>query len=201
MQHLSSPQFTKFQENIMEGSKKKKERIFMSSVTMYTFLTWFAVILSLFLLMKYPDQEDLMMTELGSPPAWSMFILTNGIADTLRSIADKITPPQIEMMSIIGKSHHKLGLAYVLQKFKIPDFIGDGTGSKTVKEIAAYTETNNEMNVERILYACAALGMLKLEAERTFVNSPLSSVLRRDHPLFTGRIKRNDIVSIRNEKE
>merc|ERR1719397_2227913 len=40
----------------------------------------------------------------------------------------------------------------------------------------------NVENVERLMYACVSLGMFRLVREKTFVNTGLSAVLRRDHP-------------------
>ena len=72
-------------------------------------------------------------------------------------------------------------LIYTAQKFKIPDFIGDG--KRTVSEIASYTETESEDKVERLMYALAAEGYFTLLKERVFANNELSVVLRRDHPV------------------
>ena len=100
----------------------------------------------------------------------------------LRKIADKLTPPQITMLGDIGTAYHKTALAFVIQKYKIADFVGDGTGPKTVEQIASYTETKNVLYVERFMYACASIGMFQLQGENTFVNTGLSALLRRDHP-------------------
>lgn len=77
--------------------------------------------------------------------------------------------------------YHRTMLVHTMQKLKIPDFIGDGT--KTVAEIAKYTETEIVENVERLMYALAAIGYFDLKEEMVFANNELSSILRRDHPL------------------
>ena len=112
----------------------------------------------------------------------SIFIALNVLADTLRKLADKLTPPQITMLTEFGFSHHKIALAYVIQKYKIADFVGDGKGPKTVDDIAQFTKSKNIAYVERLMYACASQGMFKLVDEKTFVNTGLSAVLKRDHP-------------------
>ena len=127
------------------------------------------------------NDETLLMAELGSPPPWPIFIAINLLADLLRKMADKLTPPQIRMLDF-GFAYQKPALAYVIQKYKIADFIGDGTGPKSVKQIATYTQTENVAYVERFMYACSAIGMFKLTSEKQFVNTGLSAVLRRDHP-------------------
>jgi len=134
----------------------------------------------LFVLKSSKDKNSL-MTELGPPPPWPIFIAVHILAGILRSIADKLTPTQITMLTDFGFSYHKLALAYVVQKYKIPDFVGDG-GPKTVEQIAEHTKTKNVDRIERLMYACASMGMFRLVREKTFVNTGLSAVLRRDHP-------------------
>jgi hypothetical protein len=74
---------------------------------------------------------------------------------------------------------------YTAQKFKIPDAVA--TGPKTAAEIASATQTKDISRVERLMFAMAAHGIFKLStptADGTprFVNSPMSAVLRSDHP-------------------
>ena len=127
------------------------------------------------------DDETLFMTELGPPPPWPIFKTVNYIADLLRNMADMLTPPQIRMLEF-GFAQQKSALAYVIQKYKIAEFIGDGSGPKSVQQIATYTQTKNVEFIERFMYACASLGMFKINGEKRFSNTGLSAVLRRDHP-------------------
>ena len=78
-------------------------------------------------------------------------------------------------------AYHRTVLIHTAQTLKIPDFIGDE--SKTVADIAKYTKTDNVENVERLMYALAAIGYFTLAKERVFSNNDLSSCLRRDHPV------------------
>ena len=84
---------------------------------------------------KRLTDESKLMSELGPPPPWFIFNLVSFVADLLRKIADKMTPPQIRMREF-GFGQQKLALAYVIQKYKIAEFIGDGNGPKSVKQIA-----------------------------------------------------------------
>ena len=88
-------------------------------------------------------------------------------------------PPNIRVLGDV-MGGFRLVLIYIAHKLKIPDFIGDGT--KTVAEIAKYTETANVENVERLMYALAANGYFELKDELVFANNELSSCLRRDVP-------------------
>ena len=127
------------------------------------------------------NDETPFMSELGPPPPWFIFIIANYVADLLRKMADKITPPQIRMLEF-GFAQQKSALAYVIQKYKIAEFIGDGNGPKSVQQIATYTRTKNVAYIERFMYACASIDMFKIDGEKRFSNTSLSAVLRRDHP-------------------
>ena len=135
--------------------------------------------IAIFISSETTHDENSLMNELGPPPPWPVFTAVNFLANFFRNIADNLTPPQITMLDF-GFSHQKLALPYVIQKYKIADFIG--TGPKSVDQIAVYLSIPNVKYVERFMYACAAIGLFKLEDERIFVNSKLSAVLRRDHP-------------------
>ena len=161
------------------NEKKKKTSNFTLKYSVY--FGFIAIGIGLFHVLKSSDNEESLLTELGSPPPWPIFIVLNALAESFRRLADKLTPPQIRMIEI-GFSHHKIALAYVVQKYKIADFIGDGRGPKTVDEIAEFTKTENVAYIESLMYACASQGMFKLVEEKTFVNTGLSAVLRRDHP-------------------
>ena len=165
------------------GSNKKNEKKILNPMVKYSlYIASAAIGIGLLYNLNSSGEEKSLMAELGSPPPWPIFIAINLLADTLRKLADKLTPPQITMLADIGNSHHKIVLAYIIQKYKIADFIGDGNGPKTVNEIAQFTKTKNVDYVERFMYACAAQGMFKLVDEKTFANTGLSAVLRRDHP-------------------
>ena len=166
----------------MTSNDRKKKS---TSKSFAKYLSCFVVVsigIGLFYVMNSSGDEESLMTELGSPPPWPIFIALNVLADTLRKLADKLTPPQITMLTEFGFSHHKIAFAYVIQKYKIADFVGDGKGPKTVDEIAQFTKSKNIAYVERLMYACASQGMFKLVDEKKFVNTGLSAVLRRDHP-------------------
>ena len=66
------------------------------------------------------------------------------------------------------------------QSCAYPTFLAEGP--KTVEEIASHTGTSDSSRVMRLMYALAANGLAQLTAANTFSNSPLSSVLRSDHP-------------------
>jgi hypothetical protein len=82
--------------------------------------------------------------------------------------------------------YHTTILAYICQKFTIPDFLA--TGPKTVAEIAAHMQTRDVERVERLMYALASEGMTQLDKNSPnpnaprFVNTALSATLRSDHP-------------------
>ena len=146
---------------------KNKTKSTFSLIRYAIIIGCFAIVLGVFLVINAPHDENALMTDLGPPPPWPIFIAVNILADTLRKIADKLTPPQITMLGDIGTAYHKTALAYVIQKYKIADYVGDGTGPKTVEQIAAYTETKNVVYVERFMYACASIGMFQLYGEKS----------------------------------
>ena len=105
----------------------------------------------IFFLPTTTHNESSLIHELGPPPPWPIFIAINTLANFLRNIADVLTPPQITMFEY-GFSHQKLALPYVIQKYKIADFIGNGNGPKTVDEIATYLSITNVEYLERFMY-------------------------------------------------
>lgn len=136
------------------------------------------------LLAVQPHSEDRLMGDWSSPPPWPIFIGVNVLAGVLRSAADALTPPPIRMLEM-SMAYQNTLLAYTAQKFKIPDSLA--TGPKSAAEIAAFTQTKDVSRVERLLFAMAANGIFKLGAPAVdgtplFVNSPMSAVLRSDHP-------------------
>lgn len=131
-------------------------------------LGYLAFSLGLVFLSKPNYNENSLLDELGPPPPWPIFIVINVLADTLRNFADMLTPPQITMLDY-GFSHQKLALPYVIQKYKIADFIGNGNGPKTIKQIAAYLQIKNIRYVERFMYSCVSIGLFKLVDQRMFM--------------------------------
>lgn len=129
--------------------------------------------------------EDSLLTDWSVPPPWPVFIALNVLAGVFQSMADALTPPPVRMINI-AFDYQRSQLAQVCKEYKIADFLG--TGPKTVDEIAAYTETEDGLTVERIMYAMASIGITKLDPSLNkgdiprFVNTPLSATLRLDHP-------------------
>jgi O-methyltransferase domain len=129
--------------------------------------------------------EDALMGDWSAPPPWPIFIAVNSLAGLLRSAADALTPPPIRAIELTY-GFYTSKLLHICEEFKIADFLA--TGPKTIAEIAEYTGTKDALRVERIMYAMAADGITKLDPSNDntkqprFVNSPLSAVLRRDHP-------------------
>ena len=160
--------------------RKNKENM---NYLKYAFLAESVVIAVglIFFLPTTTHNESSLMHELGPPPPWPFFIALNTLANFLRNIADVLTPPQITMLEY-GFSHQKLALPYVIQKYKIADFIGNGNGPKKVDEIATYLSITNVEYLERFMYACVSLDLFKLVGPRMFVNSRLGALLKRNHP-------------------
>jgi hypothetical protein len=130
------------------------------------------------------DEEALLM-DWSTPPPLPIFIGINVLAGILRSMADALTPPPVRMLDI-GFMYHTPMLAYICQKFTIPDVLA--TGPKTVEEIARHMQTKEVLRVERLVYALASDGMTQLDKNSPdpnaprFVNTALSAVLRSYHP-------------------
>ena len=81
-------------------------------------------------------------------------------------------------------AYHQTMLVHVAQKFEIPDLLAKGP--LTAEGIAAAIKSDSS-TVERIMFACASLGVFKLtspgaDGSARFVNTALSAVLRIDHP-------------------
>lgn len=137
-----------------------------------------------FLLRPKGHSEEALLTDWSDPPPFPIFIVLNVLAGTFRALADALTPPPIRMLEI-GFAYQSSMLAQICQSSQIPDFVA--TGPKTVPEIANHLQTSNLLVVERILFAMASHGMLKLDVSATkeeprFVNTALSATLRSDHP-------------------
>jgi C-methyltransferase len=129
--------------------------------------------------------EEALLVDWSTPPPLPIFIAVNAFAGALRSMANALTPPPIRMLDI-GLMYHTTMLAYICQKFSIPDFLA--SGPKTVEEIAAYMQTEDVQRVERLMYALASEDMTQLDKTSPnrdaprFVNTALSATLRSDHP-------------------
>lgn len=67
----------------------------------------------------------------------------------------------------------------VAAKLYIADYLKDG--AKSVAELAALTETH-EPSLYRLLRGLASAGIFQRQADGRFSNSPLSEILRSDHP-------------------
>lgn len=67
----------------------------------------------------------------------------------------------------------------VAAKLYIADYLKDG--AKSVAELAALTETH-EPSLYRLLRGLASAGIFQKQADGRFSNSPLSEILRSDHP-------------------
>mmetsp|Transcript_35815 Transcript_35815/g.86405 ORF Transcript_35815/g.86405 Transcript_35815/m.86405 type:complete len:431 (-) Transcript_35815:122-1414(-) len=135
--------------------------------------------------MPKTHSEEALMSDWSDPPPFPIFIALNVLASIFQSMADALTPPPVAM---IGDAfvYQKSVLANICQKFRIPDFLS--TGPKTITQIAEYTQTDDALVIERIMFAMASNGMTQLDPtmkegdEPRFVNTALSAVLRRDHP-------------------
>lgn len=65
-------------------------------------------------------------------------------------------------------------------KFRIPDLLA--SGSKTISELASACDAH-EPALERLLRALSTIGMFVKTPDGSYANSPLTEVLREDHPL------------------
>ena len=128
--------------------------------------------------------EAALMSDWSAPPPWPIFIALNVLAGGLRAAADALTPPPIKMLDM-AMAYHSTQLVHVAQRFEIPDLLA-AEGPLTAAQIAAAIGSDADV-VERVMYACAAQGVFRLARPEEskghrFVNSPLSAVLRKDHP-------------------
>jgi O-methyltransferase domain/Dimerisation domain len=67
----------------------------------------------------------------------------------------------------------------VAAKLYIADYLKDG--AKSIAELAALTETH-EPSLYRLMRGLASAGIFQKQADGRFSNSPLSEILRSDHP-------------------
>jgi hypothetical protein len=130
-----------------------------------------------------PHSEAALLVDWSDTPPWPIFVAVNALAGALRTAADALTPPPIKMLEMAMGYHHTI-LVHIAQKFKIPDLLANGPLSAA--DIAAAVGSDPQY-IERIMYACSAIGVFKLEASpadkgHRFVNNALSAVLRVDHP-------------------
>jgi hypothetical protein len=93
-------------------------------------------------------------------------------------MAEHAHPPQAEIFHIIG-GYWLSRAVYLAAKLKIADAVGDGKAD--IPTIAAATGTRPE-GLRRLLRALCAHGILKEEADGSFVQTPLSQVLRSGRP-------------------
>lgn len=129
--------------------------------------------------------EEALLSDWSAPPPWPIFIALNTIAGAFHSMANALTPPPIRMIDY-AFAYKTSRLAHLCKAFGIADFLADGP--KTVAEIAAHTQTQDHLRVERIMFAMAADEITQLDPSLKegdvprFVNSALSATLRLDHP-------------------
>ena len=139
------------------------------------------------LIQNQPHDEAAFLSDWSAPPPWPVFIALNVIAGALRAGADALTPPPIKMLDMAMGFHHT-ALVQLAQKFKIADALAGGplSAAEISATIGAPSDARTKL-VERVMFACAANGVFKLEPPAgdkapRFVNTALSAVLRRDHP-------------------
>lgn len=129
--------------------------------------------------------EASLLTDWSHPPPWSIFIFLNALAATLHNLADALTPPPVRMINLSFDFYNTV-LAHICSKYDIAEFLS--TGPKSVKEIAEFTKSEDVIQLERVMYAMASIGITKVQkngedgAEPKFVNTPLSATLRKSHP-------------------
>lgn len=151
----------------------------------FFFLSTAIALAAIFLRNKQHNEDDLINVDYSHPPPLPIFIGANMLSDFFQTLANALKPPPIRMFDI-SMMFHTTMLAYVCQKFDIPDFLA--SGPKTVEEIAEFMQTKDTSRVERLMYALASEGMTTLDKKSPdpnhprFVNTPLSATLRTDHP-------------------
>lgn len=140
-------------------------------------------------IMNGTHNEDSLLSDWSQPPPWPIFIGINALAGMLRSIADALTPPPVRMINMSFK-YMDSALAYVCYKYDIAEFLG--SGPKTIDDIAKFTGTKDIIQMERVMYAMASVGLTKLvpsaskDEPNKFVNTALSATLRKSHPQYMG---------------
>eukprot|EP00977_Amphora_coffeiformis_P004805 scaffold1033_cov171-Amphora_coffeaeformis.AAC.22 len=140
---------------LLAHSSKRKHTVDMWSLSLIIAL---AAVAAAIFVSNQEHSEEAFLLDWSDPPPWPVFIFFNVLSSALHSIADALVPPPIKMFDNAFAYQTSI-LAFVCQKYKIPDFLA--TGPKTVQEIAEYTKTTNVQNVERIMHALAADGMTK----------------------------------------
>jgi hypothetical protein len=86
--------------------------------------------------------------------------------------------PAAQLMQIIGGPFIAQAL-YCITKLGVPDLLADGPKNS---EYLAVATSSNENALYRVMRAVASFGILSETAPRTFANTPMSEILREDHP-------------------
>lgn len=101
------------------------------------------------------NYEESLLTDWSDPPPFPIFVSVNVLAGVFRSLADALTPPPIQMFDI-ALNYQTTVLAYICQKFTIPDFLAEDNNPKTIPEIAKHMQTKDTDRVERLMFALAS---------------------------------------------
>ena len=124
--------------------------------------------------------EDGLLTDWSRPPPRPIFVGVNLLIHVLQSIIDVLKPPPTQMAEAIFGYQNTM-LVYIVQKYDIADFLA--AGPKTCSEIAGHMQMDDaEDRVERLMYALASNGWVRLVDGDKFVNTAVSALLRTDHP-------------------
>ena len=115
-----------------ENEKQKKQKTTTTTTTIMktaiTVLSVFVVLITILLKQQGvgPHDEEALLTDWSIPPPFPIFIGINVIADTLRKIADTLTPPPVRMINMsfdymntalaYGKLQLRFNLMYIVIK-------------------------------------------------------------------------------------
>ena len=123
----------------------------------------------------------------GSPPPWPIFTAVSWLAKNLRMASDFLTPPAIRMIDSFVELNQRFAI-YVCSEAGWPSLLQHG--ARTGAEMAAYANMSVG-GARRVLRACMTGGLFREttaaiqdidDGKRMYVNTPLSDVLRDDHP-------------------
>jgi len=116
------------------------------------------------------------------PPRWVVLAL-NRVLFWLQSLRDSFLPPQLRLLELHFKFVHNRAL-HAAATLGLADVVPPEPEQlwPTSSEIAQRLKARDEELVYRFLRLLSSIGVFEEHAERRFGHTPMSLLLRRDHP-------------------
>ena len=126
-------------------------------------------------------------SDYSKPPSWPIFMVKTRLSQILRQIADLLSPPAIRMLDRYYEMSQRFAI-YVCSQAGWPELLHGG--ARTCAAMAQHANIS-VARAHRLIHACISADVFREvstgkpdieDAERSYANTPMSDILREDHP-------------------